>query len=182
VTQRIKLSVLMCTLWVLASPGQATAGEGLLFENVTLIDGTGRAPRAATWVLVEDGRIAEVSAQAPRVPKTVRRIDGTGKFLMPGLIDSHIHLPGGRAGAGNREMIMDPQAGLRVLHGYLYSGVTSVYDSGNHGKYIAKMRTDERAGTIVSPRIFATISLIAPVDGHGCCAGGTPVENYQDGV
>ncbi len=179
---RIQVAISLCTTLLLVLPGFATATDDLLIENGLPTMLAGRAPRDATWVLVKDGRIAEISAGAPRVGKTVRRIDGGGKFLIPGLIDSHIHLDGGRTGAGNRKMIMDPEAGIRVLHGYLYSGVTSVYDSGNHDQYITKMRADERAGAIISPRIFATISLIAPVDGHGCCAGGTTVENYAKGV
>ena len=129
----------------------ATADQALLIENVTLIDGTGRPPRSNTWVYVEGDRIVSIESRAQRVDDDVRRVDGTGKFLIPGLIDSHIHLPGGRAGPGNREMVMRPAEGLRSLHDYFYSGVTSVYDSGNHGKYIYKMRDDERAGRIVSP-------------------------------
>jgi imidazolonepropionase-like amidohydrolase len=153
-----------------------------LIENVTLIDGTGREAIPNAYVLVDGERFAAVSPVALAVPEDTKRIDGTGKYLIPGLIDSHIHLPGGRTGPGNREMIMDPETGLKALHGYLYSGVTSVYDSGNHAEYIYKMREDERAGRILSPRIFATVSLVAPVDGHGCCAGGTVVDSYEDGV
>ena len=154
----------------------------LLIENVTLIDGTGRAPIEGASVLVRGERFAAVSAGPLTAPEEAELIDGTGSFLIPGLIDSHIHLPGGRSGAGNRTMIMDPKTGLPILHGYLYCGVTSIYDSGNHAEYIYKMRADERAGRILSPRIFATVSLIAPADGHGCCAGGTVVNGYEDGV
>ncbi|MEE8307177.1 MAG: amidohydrolase family protein [Gammaproteobacteria bacterium] len=180
----MKLSLLIWFGWLMLPAGlaQAAGDSSVLIENVTLIDGTGKAPLAGAWVLVEDERIAVISRQPQTVGDTVRRIDGTGKYLIPGLIDSHIHLPGGRTGPGNRQMVMDPETGLKVLHGYLYSGVTSVYDSGNHDAFIHKMRADERAGRIVSPRIFATVSLIAPDGGHGCCAGGTPVTSYQDAV
>jgi imidazolonepropionase-like amidohydrolase len=154
----------------------------LLIENVTLIDGTGRPAIRGAYVLVEGERVSAVSPDPLTAPDSAARIDGKDLYLIPGLIDSHIHLPGGRTGPGNREMIMDTQAGLEVLHGYLYSGVTSIYDSGNHGEFVRRMRADERAGNIVSPRIFATIKLIAPRDGHGCCAGGIVVENFQDGT
>lgn len=180
----IKLSVLFWCVGITVAAGltNAAGASGLLIENVTLIDGTGRPAVEQAWVLVEDERIAAIATRPPTVADAVTRVDGSGKFLIPGLIDSHIHLPGGRGGPGNRKMIMDPASGLKTLHGYLYSGVTSVYDSGNHGKYIHKMRADEQAGKIVSPRIFATISLIAPPDGHGCCAGGIPVTSYSDAV
>jgi len=179
----MKLLLLVWFGWLAFPVGLAQADDAsVLIENVTLIDGTGKVPLAGAWVLVKGERIAAVSSQPQTVADSVRRLDGTGKYLIPGIIDSHIHLPGGRTGAGNRQMVMDPETGVKFLHGYLYSGVTSIYDSGNHGKYIEKMRADERAGKIVSPRIFATISLIAPLDGHGCCAGGIPVTSYSDAV
>jgi imidazolonepropionase-like amidohydrolase len=178
----VSLSLCLLALTV-AGSGTAAAQPTLLIENVTLIDGTGQPPRPNAFVLVEDDRIVAIDSQAPQLELDgLLRIDATGKFLIPGLIDSHIHLPGGRSGAGNRTMVMEPEKGVRALHGYLYSGVTSVYDSGNNGKFIHDMRTAERNGTIVSPRIFATISLIAPPDGHGCCAGGIPVEDLADAV
>ncbi len=170
-----------CLAIAAACPG-AVLAESLLIENVTLIDGTGRAPMENAHVLVEGERFAAVSPAPLSAPEDATRINAEGMYLIPGLIDSHIHLLGGRTGPGNREMIMDVDTGLKVLQGYLYAGVTSIYDSGNHGKYIHKMRADERAGRILSPRIFATIRLIAPADGHGCCAGGIVVENLEDAL
>jgi len=161
---------------------QAATAQSLLIKNVTLIDGTGAPPIDGASVLVLDGRFAEISQNSIVPPSGVPVVDGSAKYLMPGIIDSHIHLPGGRAGQGNREMIMDLPAGQKMLDGYLYSGVTAFYDSGNNAEYITRMRDDERAGRIQSPRIFATVSLIAPPDGHGCCAGGTVVYDYEDGI
>ncbi|MBT4740218.1 MAG: amidohydrolase family protein [Rhodospirillaceae bacterium] len=158
------------------------AAQSLLIQNVTLIDGTGAAPVEGVSVLVEEGRFVKISQDEMRTPSGVSVVDGTGKFLMPGIIDSHIHLPGGRAGPGNRQMVIDRSVGLKSLAAYLYSGVTAFYDSGNNAEYIYQMREDERAGRILSPRIYATVSLIAPPDGHGCCAGGTVVNDYEDGV
>jgi len=159
----------------------AWAQSTLLIENVTLIDGTGAAGIDKVSVLVENGRISNVSVQRLAAPRAARVIDGSGKFLIPGIIDSHMHLPGGRQGPGNSEMIMDTATGLRVLHGFLYAGVTAVYDSGNHANFIYKMRDDERAGRIISPRIYATGSLVAKKDGYACCAGSTTIDGFEDG-
>ncbi len=90
-----------------------------LIENVTLIDGTGREAIPNAYVLVDGERFAAVSPVALAAPEGTKRIDGTGKYLIPGLIDSHIHLPGGRTGPGNREMIMDPETGLNNRDGDL---------------------------------------------------------------
>ncbi|NKB42679.1 MAG: amidohydrolase family protein [Alphaproteobacteria bacterium] len=181
-TQIIRHFILASVCAALFVIAPKLSAQSLLIENVTLIDGTGGAPVAGVSVLVDGGRFAKISAGNIDTPSDVSVVDGTGKFLMPGIIDSHIHLPGGRAGAGNREMVIDRPFGLQSLAAYLYSGVTAFYDSGNNAEYIYQMREDERAGHILSPRIYATVSLIAPPEGHGCCAGGTVVHDYEDGV
>ena len=179
-TQR-RLIAVLCTFCMSMLAGVPAYAQSVLIRNVTLIDGTGADPVPNTSVLVVDGRFSEIGSGITP-PAGVAVVDGSGKYLMPGIVDSHIHLPGGRAGAGNREMIMDVPTGQRILDGYLYSGVTAVYDSGNNAEFISKMRADERAGRIQSPRIYATVSLIAPPEGHGCCAGGTVVYDYEDGI
>ena len=86
--------------WTLAAAAVCTAlGASLgaaradmLFENVTLIDGTGNQPLPGASVLVKGDRIDIVSAGPIKHPAGVQVVDGKGKFLMPGLIDSHIHL------------------------------------------------------------------------------------------
>jgi imidazolonepropionase-like amidohydrolase len=172
-------AIAMLMVFVAAGPASAAS---LLFENVTVIDGTGRPPLTGAWVLVTDDRVAAVSPARIEAPAGAARIDGTGKFLIPGLINSHIHLPGGRTGRGNREMIMDLDTGLHTLHGFLYSGVTAIYDSGNNVDFIFRMRDDERSGRIVAPRVFATGRLITRADGYQCCAGGIQVGGLADGI
>ena len=162
--------------------GGLAQAQSLLIENVTLIDGTGAPPIEGASILVEGDRFSQVTQGRISVAGDAERIDGTGKYLIPGIIDSHVHVPGGRMGAGNRTLVIQPEVGIPVLEGLLYSGVTAVYDSGNYAPYITLMRADEQAGRIRSPRIYTTVSLIAPPDGHGCCAGGTVVFDYEDGV
>jgi len=126
-----------------------------LFTNIQIFEGT--KPKCEPGeVLVEGERITRVATGRKQLPRDsgVEVIDGTGKFLMPGLIDSHIHL--------GANAIRDPKApgahrtGVVALHGYLYSGVTTVYDSGNNPDYIFPIREEERTGKIVAPRVFAS--------------------------
>ncbi|MGY8962672.1 MAG: amidohydrolase family protein, partial [Rhodospirillales bacterium] len=177
---------LLCLSVVIASTAvfniEYVAAQSVLIKNITLIDGTGAAPVVGVSVLVEGGRFSKISTNVVAAPEGIAVVDGTGKFLIPGIIDSHIHLPGGRAGVGNRQMLINRPVALKSLASYLYSGVTAVYDSGNNAEFIYGIREDERAGRVLAPRIYATISLIAPPDGHGCCAGGTVVYDYEDGV
>jgi imidazolonepropionase-like amidohydrolase len=144
-----------------------------LIENVTLIDGTGRPAVPNAWVLVEGDRITRVAVREIEAPRDSRRIDGSGKFLIPGLMDMHIHLSGGRGRGGP-----DEGAGIRALHGFLYSGFTSVFDAGNNPDYIFGLRTRERAGQMVAPRIFATGGVVTAPGGHGGGAGATLVDEW----
>jgi len=91
--------------------------------------------------------------------KTV--IDCSGKTLLPGLFDAHIHL-GGTSTLGY--IPIDDQ---RKLGAFLYSGVTSVFDLGAIQDWIFSLRDAERKGTRLSPRIFAVGPLFTSPKGHG---------------
>ena len=174
---RIALAVLLFI--VIARPvqpaAQQTPAAPLVIRGVTLIDGTGRGNVANATVVVEGTRITQVGAStlpvptgALAAPAGAQIIDGRGKFLIPGLIDVHVHLSGG----GNRANVqpITPQqelAGVRALHTYLYAGVTTVFDAGNQGSFIFGLRDKSRANAIVSPRIFATGGTVTSPGGHG---------------
>lgn len=160
--------------------------EDFIIDNVTLIDGTGQPKQTGMSIGVDKGKITFVTptSAAPRV--SGRRIDGTGQFLIPGLMDVHIHLKGARGGDGRRMVGVGPNnqrtqaaqqisadakaahdAGVQALASYIYSGVTSVYDAGNVPAHILGLRAEEREGKILSPRIFATGNLVTYPGSHG---------------
>ena len=147
----------------------AAQADGVLIEHVTLIDGT-HAPQPDMTVAVEGERIASVTPSALARGLKGRHIDGRGKYLIPGLMDVHIHLRGGfdptptpaaEPGPPNR------QEGVEALASFLYAGVTTVLDVGNRPEHILPLRADERAGRILAPRIFATGNLITYPGSHG---------------
>jgi imidazolonepropionase-like amidohydrolase len=159
--QLARLAALVVAASALAS---AQGGNLLAIRGVTLIDGTGRAPVSGVTVVIEGARIRDVGTTV-QVPAGARTIDGTGKFLMPGMIDAHIHLRGGRG--GSQPAADQERESVRALHSYLYSGVTTVFDAGNRPDYIMGLRAKERSGAIVSPRILATGGSVASPNGHG---------------
>src|SRR5690606_35257506 len=65
----------------------------LLIDSVTVIDGNGGAPQREMTVLIDNGRIAELrpAARAGHRPAGALEIDGSGRFLLPGFIDSNVH-------------------------------------------------------------------------------------------
>ncbi len=168
-----------------ASPGTIAAPasqaeqeySGLIIENVTLIDGTGR-PAVQTSVMVRGDRIVAIGpgpfAVTMEYPGT-RFIDGAGKYLMPGLWDVHVHLRGGRGRSGP-----DYDAGIRALHGLIYSGVTSIFDAGNNADFIMTLRAREREDEILSPRIFATGPVVTAPGGHGGGSGSTLIDSWPE--
>jgi len=163
---------------VAAHPAQAIqAPTDLVIEDVTLIDGTGHPAVEHAWVLVEGDRIARVSRTRIDAPSGARRIDGRGRFLIPGLMDMHIHLTGARGPGGP-----DEDAARAALDGFLYSGFTSVYDAGNDPDFIFDIRARERAGEIVSPRIFASGGVVTAPGGHGGGPGATLIDSWPEAI
>ena len=173
-------------LLVFISGISCAAAQHLVIENVVLIDGTGRQPVEQASVLVEADRITGVRrgkfSDARR--DNARVINGAGKYLIPGLMDVHVHLAGGTKVTveGLREVEIDTHKGIRALHGYLYSGVTSIYDSGNVPDHIFALREQERAGAIASPRIFATGGIVTYPGSHGSGPGATTVDDWPEAI
>lgn len=154
----------------------------LIIENVTLIDGRGNPPRANMSIVIEGDRIVDILHGSAKNIKADQRIKGQGKYLMPGLIDAHIHLKGAypKTIDGQAVMAGDRALGIKTLHGFLYSGVTSVYDSGNSPDYIFGLRQDERAGKITAPHIFATGAIVTYPGSHGSQFGGALISDWPE--
>jgi imidazolonepropionase-like amidohydrolase len=159
-----KLALLAACAMALALPRAAHA-EAWAIEHVTLIDGTGHAPQADMTVTVDGDRIVGVTPSALAKAVKGRVIDARGKYLMPGLMDVHIHLHGGAEPQAS--LAATKAAAVQALASFLYCGVTTVYDAGNQAEVILPLRADERAGRILSPRIFATGNLITYPGSHG---------------
>src|SRR5579871_6485426 len=73
----------------------AQQGQPLALTGVTVIDATGRPPQPAMTVLISNGRIARMApANAIKPPPGAVTEDCSGKYLIPGLWDMHVHLSG----------------------------------------------------------------------------------------
>src|SRR5687768_15779107 len=77
----------LCALAASAAPA-----ADLLIENVTVISPEQSQPLASRHVLIRDGRIVSVGQQPIAAKADARKVDGRGKFLTPGLMDSHVHV------------------------------------------------------------------------------------------
>ena len=121
-------------------PAGLVAQGAVAIRNVTVISMTGAADAMGQTVVVRDGRIAETGPTARvRVPAGATVVDGTGKFLIPGLFDMHTHASKTRASA----------LGLFVIH-----GVTTVRDQGSEHAEVLRWRKEIRSGERVGPRML----------------------------
>lgn len=151
-----------------------------VFKNCTLLDGTeGMTAKSGVDVAVENGKITEIGKVTAKKGDEV--IDLTGKYLMPGLINLHVHLPaGGRP--KNKPLKADQLAkfalstafmravALNICHSYamqgLMAGVTTVRAVGGLGDIDAKLRDKINSGKLDGPRILAANYAIGVPDGH----------------
>ena len=131
----------LCLALAVPAPAQTIALVG-----GTIIDGTGKPAIANGVVLVRDGRLACVGTAAQcRVPAEATRVDVTGRYLTPGLVDSHVHfsqtgwIDGRPDGLSAPALYRYPETAralranpARWYRAYLCSGITAVFDVGGH--------------------------------------------------
>ncbi|MCT8158622.1 amidohydrolase family protein [Pseudoruegeria sp. SHC-113] len=144
------------------------AAPQTLFTNVHVFDGVGEARIENASVLVEGNLIKTVST-APIDAPDATVIDGGGRTLMPGLIDSHVHLYATslvQSFAGLQAAKWD-QVGATAAENardYLYDGYTTVRDTGGMGSGLRELID---RGVVDGPRIYASGAAIGPTSGHG---------------
>jgi imidazolonepropionase-like amidohydrolase len=150
-------------------PYASSMAEQLLIEHGSLIDGTGADPRADTTVLIEDGRIVAVGADVTAPGATV--IDATGKTVMPGLIDSHLHCSFDDVHSNDelffhRDPTMVALTTAQNLQKILRAGVTSFVDPDTAHGVGPSMRDAIEAGVIAGPRMKTGVqALLTAVGG-----------------
>jgi imidazolonepropionase-like amidohydrolase len=161
----IKALMSAAALFALAA---CPAEAAYTIAHVTVIDGTGAAAKPDMTVVVDGERIARIVPSALAGAPSGKVIDGRGKYLIPGLMDVHIHLVGYRWDSGrDGPPQVDHAKAEAALASYIYDGFTTVVDVGNVPENSIYERTRERAGEIQSPRIFATGNLITYPGSHG---------------
>jgi hypothetical protein len=127
-----------------------TAARTIAVTHVTVVDVTGGPARRDQTVVIDGSRIAAVGPSSRvQVPPGSQIIDGSGKYLIPGLWDMHTHT----VGYGDA----DPRLALELS---LAHGVTGLRDMGSHPFQTARAQRDSiAAGSLLGPRM----RIAAPV-------------------
>ena len=115
----------------------------IAITDVTLIDGGDGPVRPGMTVVVRGGTIAEIApSAAARVPSGAMRVDGRGRYLIPGLIDAHVHLA--------TRPDVTPEL---VLPALVAHGVLAVRDMGGDLDRVLAMRRKVEASELAGPAI-----------------------------
>jgi imidazolonepropionase-like amidohydrolase len=156
----------------------------ILIHAGTLLARPGHEPQLKQTVVVDNGRVAGVRSGFEQPSKGDALIDLSDHFVLPGLIDCHVHLTG-QFGPQHKLELVEESASAVALHAArharvtLEAGFTTVRDLGEiggAGDAIFSLRNAVAKGYVAGPRIFAAGSIISPTGGHGITCG------YRDDI
>lgn len=139
-----------------------------LFKNVHVWDGSSDGLTKKINVLVEGNLIKKLRASDADIHSEAAVIEGDGKILMPGLIDSHMHFsiytPVPTIARGEVSPFLAATVATARAEKMLMRGFTTVRDLGGPSAYLRKAI---EAGVIIGPRVYGAESMITQTSGHG---------------
>jgi imidazolonepropionase-like amidohydrolase len=150
----------------------------------TLLATPGQEPLPKQTITIENGKVVSVAPGFAAAKPGDTLIDLSDRFVLPGLIDCHVHLTG-EFGPHHKMDIVEEGPEAVALHAArharvtLDAGFTTVRDLGEIGKpgnAIFALRNAIAKGYVAGPRIFAAGSIISPTGGHGITCG------YRDDI
>lgn len=124
------------------------------YRNVTVIDGTGAPPKAGMTLVVSDGRIAAIVPASAREPSPLhaRQVDASGLYVIPGLVDTHVHLA----------TKADRTSAHATMRRYLYSGITSVRDMAGDVRALGELQRESLLKEIDAPDLYYASLMAGP--------------------
>jgi imidazolonepropionase-like amidohydrolase len=157
------------------SPPPAAPSRGdIVIHAGTLLDQPGREPRKNATIVVQNGKIVSVQDGFVKGPDGATLLDLRDRFVLPGLIDSHVHLDSDRAGIeGQLASVTDSAANTAYEAAWnarktLDAGFTTVRNLGSGDGVTLALRDAIAKGWAVGPRIVDAGSGISTTFGpHG---------------
>src|SRR5437763_7817362 len=147
--------------------------ETTVLTNLTLIDGTGAAAQPNSAIVMTNGKITYAGpAAAMKAPKDATVQDLSGKFVIPGIIDSHVHI-GLMHDVTQDEKYFTPENVSADLKQYAAYGVTTVQVLGTDKDFVLDMRNKQRKSRPTMARIFSAGQGAVMKGGYGGLLGVT---------
>ena len=174
-----------------SAPAAAEAGSAATTTFILaggLLARPGNPPRGPSTIVVRDGRIVAVQDGFATPTPGARVIDLKDRFVLPGLIDLHVHLWGiggdpvrARLGALNRDDADDLMQAVVNARTTLAAGFTTVRDLGGNPRGIRALRDAIESGDVPGPSIVNAGEMISITGGHGDDANGL-AQTWADAV
>lgn len=120
-----------------------------VYTNARLIDGLADQPQEGVSIVVDGERISQITGSDAPAPTGAEVIDLTGKTVVPGLIDTHVHAT-----------LLDSES----LPLFIAAGVTTARDVGGKLEKVTQLREDLKTGAKLGPRLFVLGPLLDGVD------------------
>jgi imidazolonepropionase-like amidohydrolase len=160
------------------SPGLRDGGPITVVHAGRLIADASKPAAGPSTITITDGRITAVAAGLNPAPAGARLIDLSGKTVLPGLIDMHVHLSGD-PGGDFRDEAVDPNewatlVGAKNARITALAGFTTVRDLGSPPLVGFALRRATAEGIIPGPRIVSSGPAISVIGGHGDVSGFRP--------
>jgi imidazolonepropionase-like amidohydrolase len=154
------------------APAASQSSEPIFIHAGTLLDRPGRPPRRNATIVVRDGRIESVQDGLVPPAAGARLIDLSDRFVLPGLIDSHVHLTSDRAGVEGQLADITDSVPLRAYEAAwnarktLDAGFTTVRNLGSENGVTLGLRDAIARGWAIGPRIVDAGTSISATTGH----------------
>lgn len=151
-------------LWalLLAAVALPAAAEPILFENARVFDG--QRDRGITPVLIDGARIVHIGTPLPAAATGARRVDYTGKTLLPALVSDHAHV-GNTQGLKHGDRFYTRDNVVRDLRQFQRYGITTVTALGMNGADFFALRTEVNADPRLGAQLYGAGGGIGAPDG-----------------
>ena len=143
---RVVLVFFFSVFAALSAWAQAPSKDVLIIQDVTVINPADASVQKHRTVIVRDGRIESVGDASQNAAAQLHgvQVDGSGKFLIPGLWDMHVHMVFGDWFPRGKEV---------TLPLFIANGITGVRDMGGELDVLRQWRKEISSGTLIGPRI-----------------------------
>ncbi|MGB6603345.1 MAG: amidohydrolase family protein [Steroidobacteraceae bacterium] len=139
--------------WPAHAQSPAPAAKVVVYRGALLIDGTGAPPRSDRVIVTGGERITAVAPAAGfSVPAGAEVVDLRDRFVVPGFVNSHVHLA----------TLADPRHARAYLRRELYSGVTALRDMAGDVRLLAELKREAEFNEIPAPDIYYVALMAGP--------------------
>jgi len=145
--KRVIIIIITCTTFSCASPQEKVSESAILISNVNIVDVRTGSIIENRQVIIDSGEISKISESVSNTENYKTAIDGSGKFLMPGLAEMHAHIP--QPSNSNPDIIDE------TLFLYLSNGITTIRGMLGHPSHL-ELREKAKVNNILSPRIYTS--------------------------